>query len=88
MCDYMRMDRISNGVIRGLVKVAPIKNKMRKTRLRWFCHVKRRSVDAQVRRCERINILEGKRERGRPKKSLDEIIKEDLKVVGLMEDMT
>ena len=60
---------------------------MRETRLRWFGHVKRRSVDAPVRRCERINIPEGKRGRGRPKKSLDEVIREDLRVVGLTEDL-
>jgi len=46
---YMRMDRISNGVIKGLVKVVPIEDKMRETRLRWFGHVKRRSVDAPMR---------------------------------------
>jgi len=84
---YTRMDRIRNGVIRDLVKVAPIGDKIRETRLRWFGHVKRRSVDAPVRRCERINIPEGRRGRGRPKKSLDEVIREDLKVVGLTEDM-
>jgi len=50
-------------------------------------HVKRRSVDALVRRCERINISEGRRGRGRPKKRLDEVIREDLKVAGLTEDM-
>jgi len=40
-----------------------------------------------VRRFERINNSQGKRGRERPKKSLDEVIREDLKVVGLMEDM-
>ena len=54
MCGYMRMDRIRNEVIRDLVNVAPIEDKMRETRLRWFGHVKR-SVDAPVRSCERIN---------------------------------
>ena len=39
ICGYMRMDKISNGVIRGLVKVAPIEDKMKETRLRWFGHV-------------------------------------------------
>jgi len=48
MCGYMRMDRIRNRVIRDLDKVAPIEDKMRKTRLRWFAHVKRKSVDAPV----------------------------------------
>jgi len=45
-------------------------------------------VDAPMRRCELINIPEGKRASGRPKKSLDEVIREDLKVVGLTEDLT
>jgi len=35
-----------------------------------------------------IDIPEGKRGRGRPKKSVDEVIREDLKVVGLTEDLT
>ena len=82
------MDKISNGTIRDLVKVAHIEDKMRETRLRWFGHVKRRSVDAPVRRCKRINIPEGKRGRGRPKKGSDEMNREDLKVVRLAEDMT
>ena len=53
-------DRV-NGVIRDLVKIAPVRDKMRETRLRWFSHVKRRSADGPVRRCERINIPEGRR---------------------------
>ena len=60
---------------------------MRESRLRWFGHVKRRSVAAPVRRCERINPPGGKRGRGRPKKSLKEVVREDMRVVGLTEDM-
>ena len=44
-------------------------------------------MDAPVRRCEIIDIPRDKRGRARPKKSLDEVIREDLKVVGLTEDM-
>ena len=87
ICGYMRLDKIRNEVIRDIVKVAPIEDKMRESRLRWFGHVKRRSVNAPVRRCETINIPDGNRGRGRPKKSLDELIRGDLKVVGLTEDM-
>ena len=54
MCGYTRLDKIRNEVIRDLVKVVPIEDKMRETRLRWFDHVKR-SVDASVRSCKRIN---------------------------------
>jgi len=87
MCGYSRLDKIRNGVIRNSVGVAPIDDKLRESRLRWFGHVKRRSMDAPVRRCERINIPEGRRGRGRPKNSLDEVIRNDLKVAGLTEDM-
>ena len=67
--------------------MAPIEEKMRESRLRWFGHVKRRSVAAPVRRCELIVPPGGKRRRGRPKKSLEEVVREDLRVVGLTEDM-
>ena len=88
ICGYIKMDRIRNEVIRHLVKVTLVEDKMREIKLIWFDHVKRSSIYALVKRCERINIPEGKRGRGRPKKSLDEVIRDDLKVVGLMEDMT
>ena len=55
MCGFTRLDKIRNGVIRGLAEVASIEEKMRESRLRWFGHVKRRSVAAPVRRCESIN---------------------------------
>ena len=45
-------------------------------------------MDAPVRRCERINIPEGKKERGRSKKSLNKAIRQDLKGLRLTKDMT
>ena len=88
ICGQTRIDRISNGVISDLVKVPLIKDKLKEIRLRQFGHVKRRSADAPVRGCERINIPGGKRGNGRSKKNLNEVIREDLKVVTLMEDMS
>lgn len=87
ICGYTILDKIRNEVIRNLVRVVPIEDKMRESRLRLFGQVKRRSVDAPARRCETINILDGNRGRGRPKKSLGEVIKGDLKVIGLTKDM-
>jgi len=66
MCGHTRMDKIKNEVIREKVGVAPIEHKMRETRLKWFCHVKRRSEDAPVRRCERLTLAEC---RGSPNKN-------------------
>jgi len=60
---------------------------MRETRLCWFGHVRRRPMDAPVRRCETIECLEYRRSRGRPKKSWSEVIRHDLRTLGLVEDM-
>ena len=88
MCGHTRSDRIRNGVIRGKIGVASIEDKIREIRLRWFGHIRRRSMDAPVRRCENIDRLDYKRSRGRPKKSWCEVIRIDLKTLGLVEDMT
>jgi len=87
MCGYTRLDRIRNVVIRERVGVAPLEDKLRETRLRWFGHVKRRSVSAPVRRCEAIHILDCKRGRGRPKMSWNVVIRSDVKSFWLTKDM-
>ena len=87
MCGYTRLDRIRNVVMRERVGIAPLEDKLGETRLRWFGHVKRRSVDAPVRRCEAINLLHYKRGRGRSKMSWNEVIRSDMKFMGLTEDM-
>jgi len=54
MCDYIRIDRVKNAVIREKIGVAPLEEKMRKSRLRWFRYVKMRGINAPVRRCKAI----------------------------------
>jgi len=87
MCGYTRRDKVRNEVIRDKVGVAPIEHKMRKTRLRWFGHVKRRSEEAPVRRCERVTLADCTTGRGRPKKNWKEMIRGDLNFLGLTEDI-
>ena len=67
MCGYTKMDRIRNVVIKERVGVAPLEEKLRETRLRSFGHIKRRSVDGPVRRCEALYLLHyrGGRERSK-----------------------
>jgi len=50
-------------------------------------HVKRRNIDAPVRRCEMIDRPNYKRSKGRPKKSWIKVISHDLESLGLVEDM-
>ena len=55
---------------------------MREARLRWFGHVRRRPMNAPVRRGETIVCSNSRRGRGRPKKSWREVN------LRLVEDMT
>ena len=68
MCGNTMMDRIRNQEFREKLGVAPLSAKMRENRLRWFGHVQRKTHDAPVRRIECI-IVEGKRSRGRPRRT-------------------
>jgi len=67
--------------------VAPLEEKLREARLRWFGHVKRRCVNAPVRRYEKISLSHYRRGRGRPKMSWNEVIRSDMKFTGVTEDM-
>ena len=67
--------------------MAPIGDKLRENRLRWFGHVSRRPIDAPVRKVEMININGSRKGRGRPKKSLKEVIKNDLSSLGLSKEV-
>ena len=54
MCGHIRKYKIRNEVIRNKVGVMSIEEKLRVTRLRWFCHVRRRPRDAPVRRVDEM----------------------------------
>jgi len=87
ICNQTRLDKIINEVIRGKIGVACIEDKMGEVRLRWFGHIRGRLRDALVRRCETIECPDYRRSRGRPKKSWSEVIRHDLKTLGLVKDM-
>ncbi|VDP28655.1 unnamed protein product [Heligmosomoides polygyrus] len=61
-----RMDRIRNDAIRQKFGDAPIADKMREVRLRWYGHVLRGKEDS-VRKIGLELEVSGKRPRGRPK---------------------
>ncbi|XP_070031856.1 uncharacterized protein [Nicotiana tomentosiformis] len=88
MCRHIRKDKIRNEVIRVKVGVASVDAKLRESRLRWFGHVRRRDTDAPVRRCERLTVAGLRKGRGRPRKYWGEVIRQDMLVFHLTEDMT
>ncbi|KAH1214111.1 Craniofacial development protein 2 [Glycine max] len=87
MCGKTRQDKIRNEAIRERVGVAPIVEKMVENRLRWFGHVERRPVDSVVRRVDQMERRQTIRGRGRPKKTIREVIKNDLELNDLDRSM-
>ena len=66
MCDKTRKDRIRNANIHDMVGVAPIEEKLRENRLRWYGHACRRLIDVVVRRKNTIIGSDDTRGSGRP----------------------
>ena len=87
MCGHSLMHQIRNHDFRERLGVAPISAKMHENRLRWFGHVHRNTFDTPVRRIESI-IVEGKRSRGRPRRTWDKQIKVDSRELHFSEDLT
>ena len=88
MCGKTRRDKIRNETIREWVGVAPIEGKLRENRLRWFGHVYRRPEDAVVKRVDRLALSSNVRGRGRPKLTLDAVIRKDMSLLGLNEQIS
>ena len=79
-----RKDKIRNEHIRSTVKVERLGMKMREGRLRWYGHVMRRDQKYIGRKMMEME-LPGKRRRGRPKRRFLDVVKEDMKEVGVKE---
>ncbi|XP_070029240.1 uncharacterized protein [Nicotiana sylvestris] len=88
MCEHTKMDKIRNEAIREKVGVAPMDNKMKEARLRWFGHIQRRSTNAPVRRCERLAMVGTRRGIGRPKKYWGDVIMQDMERLRITKDTT
>ncbi|VDO40919.1 unnamed protein product [Haemonchus placei] len=80
-----RPDRISNDAIRERFGVAPIVDKMREARLRWYGHVLRAKNDSVRKIGPNLDVSE-KRPRGRPKQRWLDTLHEDLEAVNIHPD--
>ncbi|VDP34871.1 unnamed protein product [Heligmosomoides polygyrus] len=81
-----RMDLIRNDAIRQKFGVAPIADKMREARLRWYGNVLRGKEDSVRKMGLNLEVI-GKRPRGRPKQRWSDTLNMDLKVAGVHPDL-
>ncbi|VDP40575.1 unnamed protein product [Heligmosomoides polygyrus] len=72
-----RMDRIRNDAIRQKIGVAPIADKMREARQRWYGHVLRGKEDSVGKIGLNFEVSE-KRPRGRPKQRWADTLHKDI----------
>ena len=80
-----RVDKIRNEYVRGSTRVRRLGDKVREARLRWFGHVQRREEGYIGRRMLGMEIP-GRRKRGRPKRRFMDVVREDMRVVGVTEE--
>ena len=72
MCGKKLIDQVSIDRLRQLSRLEPIENRIKAIKLKWFGHLKRRSVPAKM-ICE--GYIPGKRSRGRPSwRWIDDVI--------------
>lgn len=69
------------------VGIVPIVEKMVENRLRWFGQVERRPGDFVARRVDKMERSQTIRGRGRPRKTIREVIKKDLEINDLDRSM-
>jgi hypothetical protein len=80
-------DHVTNDNIRQRANLEPIAVSMRKRRLQWYGHVRRRDKEDDIRSVAEMRV-HGKRKRGRPRQRWLDTIREDMKRWGLREEVT
>ena len=78
-----RMDEIKNKFVRGTAQVRQIGDKVREARLRWYGHVQRRNAEYIGKKMLCLELPD-KRRRGRPKTRFLDVVREDMRVVGVV----
>jgi len=82
MCGVKLNERKKSEELRELLGFEPVSLMIKKSRLRWFGHVERKDDNDWVRRCKTWKV-EGIRQRGRPKKTWCDCVKNDMESLGL-----
>ena len=82
MCGVSMRERKTSAELREWIGVEVVGDVMRTNRLRWFGHVERKLEDDWVKKCGTLEV-EGRKPRGRPKKTWMEVVVDDMRRMGL-----
>ena len=85
MCGVTTKDRNSSEELRERLGIVSVSDIVRQGRLRWFGHVERKETDDWVTACRNLEV-EGKRGRGRGKKTWKECVANDMKKLMLKQE--
>ena len=86
MCGVSLKDRLSCEELGARLGIKSILEVMRQRRLRWFGHVERRDVDSWLQKVRNLEIA-GKGRPGRPCKTWEQVVSEDLRVKGIRREL-
>ena len=86
MCGVTMRDRYPCEELRARVGIKPIVNVMCQRRLRWFGHIERREDNSWLKKVQ-ILAVDGHSRGGRPRKTWEHVIMEDLRVKGLRREV-
>ena len=81
MCGIKLKDRLPSKQLRERLGVDDIALILQQNRLRWYGHVLRKVDDDWVKKCMKYED-EGSRQRGRPKRTWKEVVREDCQHVS------
>ena len=84
ICRVTLKDMVESTVIASRVGVNDLEEHLRQKRLRWFGHIVRRDEEVEIKKVFELKI-EGRRKRGRPVKRWIDMVEEDMKKRGVVQ---
>ena len=83
ICGVTLNDMVESTVIASKVGVNDLEEHLRQKRLRWFGHIVRRDEEVEIKKVLELKI--GRRKRGTPVKRLIDVVEEDMKKRGVVQ---
>ena len=84
ICVVTLKDMVESTVIASSVVVDDLEEHLRQKRLRWFGHIVRRDEEVEIKKLLELKT-EGQRKRGRPVKRWIDVVEEDMKKRGVVQ---